>query len=303
MSASKRVGAARRSYVLEACESRTLLSATVDAAGVPVGLRARVPVVFSHGPATSPSGATATPAIGGAATPSAVNLTPAQIRGAYGVDAIRFAGIAGDGAGQTIAIVDAFDDPNALSDLNTFDAFYGLPAPAGFNKVDQRGITITATSANNPRPDPQDHWEGEESLDVQWAHVMAPGASIVLVECDSDLGDNLFQGAKTAAGLPGGERRLHELRHRRIPHRDHHRREHLRDAGRAPGRHVRGLGRRQRHLPADHRPDGHARGRPVVPGDVPQRRRRRRHRPDRQRHRLRQRDRLGQRHRQRVQGQ
>ena len=59
---------------------------------------------------------------------------------------ISFAGIQGDGRGQTIAIVDAYDDPNALSDLNYFSTSYGLPTFGGagnptFQKLNQSGGT------------------------------------------------------------------------------------------------------------------------------------------------------------------
>src|SRR5262245_36670734 len=66
-------------------------------------------------------------------------LTPAQIRHAYGFDQITFANgtIVGDGRGQTIAIVDAYDHPRIASDLAAFDALFGLPAPPSFTKVQQ----------------------------------------------------------------------------------------------------------------------------------------------------------------------
>ena len=98
----------------------------------------------------------------GTATPndtqSSTELVPEQVREAYGLDtytsstsdtvvnAISFKGVAGNGAGQTIAIVDAYDDPNAASDLSTFSSDYGLPQlnTAGgpfFIKLNQTGGT------------------------------------------------------------------------------------------------------------------------------------------------------------------
>jgi subtilase family serine protease len=59
-------------------------------------------------------------------------MTPAEIRTAYGINSL-----AGNGAGQTIAIVDAYDDPTIASDLQAFDAAFGLPDPPSFRKVDQ----------------------------------------------------------------------------------------------------------------------------------------------------------------------
>ena len=55
-------------------------------------------------------------------------FTPAQMETGYGFSSISFNGIAGTGSGETIAIVDAYNDPNIQSDLNTFDTEFGLPA-------------------------------------------------------------------------------------------------------------------------------------------------------------------------------
>src|SRR5262245_37016030 len=77
-----------------------------------------------------------------------------------------------------IAIVDAFDNPNAASDLATFNAYWGLPAPPSFTKV----------IANNGCGTPPFNagWALEISLDIEWAHVFAPNAAIVLVEACSN---------------------------------------------------------------------------------------------------------------------
>src|SRR5262249_58513852 len=70
-------------------------------------------------------------------------FSPAEISHAYGFDQITFSNgtIKGDGTGQTIAIIDAYDQPNIASDLAAFDAMYGLPAPPSFTKVNQSGGT------------------------------------------------------------------------------------------------------------------------------------------------------------------
>jgi subtilase family serine protease len=76
--------------------------------------------------------------------------------------------------------VDANDDPNIASDLQTFDGTFGLAAPPNFTKV----------KIGNPQTD--SGWSGEIALDVEWAHAIAPGASILLVEANSaSLGDLL----------------------------------------------------------------------------------------------------------------
>jgi subtilase family serine protease len=102
-------------------------------------------------------------------------FTPQQIRHAYGFDQI-----ANQGAGQTIAIVDAYDDANAETDLGVFSKRFGLPscttANGCFTKVYQ---TIRKPAANA-------NWAVEVSLDVQWAHAIAPQAKIVLVEASTN---------------------------------------------------------------------------------------------------------------------
>jgi hypothetical protein len=127
-------------------------------------------------------------------SPGPVGYYPAQIRHAYGIDQINFNGITGDGTGQTIAIVDEYDNPNIAQDLAAFDAAFGGPNPPSFTKVDQNGGT------NYPGVDPTGNWETEEALDVEWAHVVAPGASIVLVECTPS---GMLTGVNTARNLPG----------------------------------------------------------------------------------------------------
>ena len=102
-------------------------------------------------------------------TPPASAYTPTQIRHAYGFDQIHFGTVRGDGSGQTIAIVDAYDDPNIQADLNTFSAQFGLPT-ATVTRVNENG------GSSLPATDPSGGWEMEEALDVEWAHAIAPGA-------------------------------------------------------------------------------------------------------------------------------
>ncbi|HEX4132273.1 MAG TPA: ELWxxDGT repeat protein, partial [Pirellulales bacterium] len=133
----------------------------------------------------------------------AVGLTPVQIRHAYAIDQIYFSGgtIAGNGAGQTIAIVDAYDDPTIASDLHNFDLAFGIADPPSFLKVSQTGSTT-----NLPGTDPAgpgDSWAVEISLDVEWAHALAPGANILLVEANTNSNANLFAAESYAANYPG----------------------------------------------------------------------------------------------------
>src|SRR5204862_680335 len=73
-----------------------------------------------------------------AGTSSVGGYSPQQIRSAYGFDQVSINGVTGDGAGQTIAIIAAYNDPNIESDLHTFDQQFGLADPA-FAKVCQTG--------------------------------------------------------------------------------------------------------------------------------------------------------------------
>ena len=127
-----------------------------------------------------------------AATSGATGMSPAEIRNAYAFNQIQFNGVSGDGSGQTIAIVDAYDDPNIASDLAVFDQTYGIAAPPSFEKV----------YASGSRPATDAGWSGEIALDVEWAHAIAPGANIVLVEANSaNLGD-LLAGVNVARKMP-----------------------------------------------------------------------------------------------------
>src|SRR5665213_1547900 len=125
--------------------------------------------------------------------------TPSEIRQAYGFDSVAFStgsSTTANGAGQTIAIIDAYNDPNIVSDLGVFDSQFGLGAPPSFKVVNQTGGgTLPATDAG---------WAGEISLDVEWAHAIATGANILLVEAGSDNTDDLMAAvnyARHAAGV------------------------------------------------------------------------------------------------------
>ena len=141
---------------------------------------------------------------GGSATP--VGLTPAQVRGAYGLgpfgsSPITFNGIQGDGTGQTVAIVVAYHNPNALADLQTFSNQFGLPMPPSFTVVNQDGLPSPLPPVEDPN---FSIWALEAMLDICAVHAMAPKASIVLVEADSDqFEDLILTAAPAAARVPG----------------------------------------------------------------------------------------------------
>jgi subtilase family serine protease len=130
----------------------------------------------------------------GSGAPS--GLSPAQVRAAYGIDQISFknGSVAGNGAGETIAIVDAYDDPSIANDLHQFDSTFGMPDPT-FTKVNETGGTSL--------PSPNSGWAGEIELDVEWAHAVAPGASILLVEANSASDTDLIAAVNYARQQPG----------------------------------------------------------------------------------------------------
>jgi hypothetical protein len=139
-----------------------------------------------------------------AGSPSRTAYSPPQIQAAYGFSNIPFASYTAGGslplpgAGQTIAIVDAYDDPNIATDLATFDRAYNLPAPPTLIRMNQNGST-----SSFPRRDSSGGWEMEESLDVEWAHAMAPGANILLVEANSSYTSDLLTAVGAATNYAG----------------------------------------------------------------------------------------------------
>jgi Subtilase family len=129
-------------------------------------------------------------------TSGPTGYTPAQVRHAYGFDQISFTGgVVGDGAGQTIAIVDAFDNPNVANDLHQFDLQFGLADLPVFTKVNQNGGTAM--------PPANAGWASEIALDVEWAHAIAPRANILLVVANDNSFANLLTAVDYARSQPG----------------------------------------------------------------------------------------------------
>src|SRR6185437_789388 len=102
------------------------------------------------------------------------------------------------GSGQTVAIVDAQDDPNAESDLATYRSTYGLPACTTangcFRKVNQNGAT-------SPLPAADAGWAGEIALDIEMVSAVCPQCNILLVEASSPTTANLGTAVNTAVAL------------------------------------------------------------------------------------------------------
>jgi subtilase family serine protease len=103
------------------------------------------------------------------------------MRNAYNLTSVLNAGF--DGKGQTIIIIDSFGSPTALADLQQFDKDYGLPDPPSFRVITLKDVDPKADPIPTFDPNNADMtgWAAETSLDVQWAHAMAPAANIVLM--------------------------------------------------------------------------------------------------------------------------
>ncbi len=179
---------------VEELEGRQMLAATATTTVA----RVAVPTLINLGRVAAPD--TVKPA----GSPStAAPYTPQQVETAYGDNSIVFNGIVGNGAGQTIAIVDAYNDPNIVSDTAAFNTRFGLPQfNAGgptLQVLNQTGGTTLPTNTNTTLGD----WDLEESLDVQWAHSMAPQANIILFESNTANDPDMDQAEVTAAGWQG----------------------------------------------------------------------------------------------------
>ena len=130
-----------------------------------------------------------------AASGPAGGYTPADLASAYNINPTLKRG-----ATQTVAIVDAYDDPNALADLNAFDAHYGLPRETArsFRKVNEFGKT-------SPLPAPDKGWSGEIALDIEAVRAVCNKCKIILVEANKPSGGDLAQAVNAAAQLGATE--------------------------------------------------------------------------------------------------
>ena len=127
--------------------------------------------------------------------PSVAGLTPAQVATAYGLSGLTFGTRAANGSGQKIAIVDDYNDPNIKTELAVFDSAFNLPRPPSLTVVGQTGTSAL--------PSNDAVWALEEALDVEWAHALAPGAGIVLVEANSASVPDLMAAVNVAKRISG----------------------------------------------------------------------------------------------------
>jgi hypothetical protein len=182
---------------LEELESRALPSASsatpIQPATAPATNEAVHPMLTVSPQHVSPQQSSGVP-----------GYTPQQIRQIYGFDQLpQVNGQTINGSGETIAIVDAYYDPYITSDANTFSTQFGLPL---FNSTGGPTLTVVASGGGPASGLPQDTtgaWPLETSLDVEWAHAMAPQANIILVEAPNGNNAPVFAATQYAASLPG----------------------------------------------------------------------------------------------------
>jgi subtilase family serine protease len=120
--------------------------------------------------------------------------SPAELRGAYH---LALASVAA-GRGETVAVVDAYDDPDAAADLATYRAHYGLPAcgTGCFSQVNQEGQASPRPAASGSTG-----WATEESLDIDMVSAICPNCHILLVEADNSSLASLGQAVNAAVAL------------------------------------------------------------------------------------------------------
>jgi Calx-beta domain/FG-GAP-like repeat/Carboxypeptidase regulatory-like domain len=165
----------------------------IQNAGLLHGLVSAIPSTIAKNASTN-LGVVASPQ-----NPSVVTapIDPSQMRTAYGLNLLP-----DSGTGITIAIVDAFNDPTIVTDANAFNTAFSLPL---FNSAGGPTLTVLGQTGTTTLPGNSpagDDWSVEESLDVQWAHSIAPNANIVLYEANSDAGLDLYDTEATAAANP-----------------------------------------------------------------------------------------------------
>jgi subtilase family serine protease len=167
---------------LAAAASSLLAAAAVAAAGaghaVPAGgSPPQVSVIIRPGAVHALDGVTAAPPTTAycQAHYHIACYLPGQVQQAYNLPALYRQGITG--RGQTIVIVDSFGSPSVRRDLRRFDQAAGLPAPPSLKIIQPAGKVAPYRPNSN-----REGWAGETDLDVEYAHAIAPGASILLVE-------------------------------------------------------------------------------------------------------------------------
>jgi PKD repeat protein len=159
---------------------------------------ARIPVAAGDGVSAASEGAAPYAVNDGASSSGpAGGLTPAQLASAYSYEP------ATGGSGQTVAIIDAYDDPAIEADLQTFDQEYGLApctkANGCFKKVSQDGSEVSLPAPDTTR------WSVEITLDVETVHSVCEHCKILLVEANEPSNADLADGVNAAVALGATE--------------------------------------------------------------------------------------------------
>ncbi len=121
-------------------------------------------------------------------------LTPGDFASAYHLKTTG-------GAGQTVAIVDAYNDPNIASDLATFDTQYGLASCTTSNGC----LSVVNETGGSTLPESDPGWAVEESLDVETVHSICQGCKIILVEATTNTNTDLGAAVNEAVALGANE--------------------------------------------------------------------------------------------------
>ncbi|MGO9793538.1 MAG: hypothetical protein ACLP8S_29655, partial [Solirubrobacteraceae bacterium] len=161
--------------------------------GQPVRPRVHARTTFSQ-VFPSASSAIASQASGSAASSQPSAFSPAYLQQAYDLTYLSQTA----GVGDTVAIVDAYDDPSAESDLAMFRSEYGLPACTTANGCFEK---INEDGAASPLPATDELWETEEALDTDAVSALCPNCHILLVEAASDANADLVTAEQTAAQI------------------------------------------------------------------------------------------------------
>ena len=108
------------------------------------------------------------------------------------------------GGSRLIAIVDAYHYATALNDFNVFAKQFGLTGESSTNALASTNKVFQVVYATGKQPKANCGWAQEAALDIEWAHAMAPGAKIVLVEAASASYSDLFKAVDVATSLVKG---------------------------------------------------------------------------------------------------
>ena len=184
-----------------------MLLGIVSTAGLVLSMGPQAATVAAAAPAPNTVRSCAAPAKAGFASclalrrtdlrsggPSASAITPNAVPAGFGPADLQSAyKLSSNGTGPTVAIVDAFDNPNVASDLATYRSTFGLPA-ANFRKVNQNGQA-------SPLPATNVGWGEEESLDVDMVSAICPNCPILLVEANDNSLANLGAAVNRAVAM------------------------------------------------------------------------------------------------------